>query len=288
MDRNDYTDPQCPFCTDQFKETPPVHQVNVTRVVEKLDDDFSRNDYAAAERHLRYWIGEAEQGHDDRGLLSLKNELMGLMRKLGRGEEAQKAAGEALALVDRIGFGDTVTAGTTFVNAATVYKAFGRSAEAIPIYEKAAAIYERELSDGDMRLGSLYNNMGLALADLAVDAAENGRMDEAGEYYDRADAAYAAALRCMKSAESGSQEMAITYLNMADLLSARYGFDQAEDRIYECLGQARTLLDDPKLEHDGYHAFICEKCAPTFGYYGLKSFEDELKERAEKIYSENR
>ena len=198
MDRNDYTDPQCPFCTDQFKETPPVHQVNVTRVVEKLDDDFSRNDYAAAERHLRYWIGEAEQGHDDRGLLSLKNELMGLMRKLGRGEEAQKAAGEALALVDRIGFGDTVTAGTTFVNAATVYKAFGRSAEAIPIYEKAAAIYERELSDGDMRLGSLYNNMGLALADLAVDAAENGRMDESGEYYDRADAAYAAALRCMK------------------------------------------------------------------------------------------
>ncbi len=284
MDRNDYTDPQCPFCTDQYKDVPPVHPVDVARITDRLDADLAKNDYAAAERHLRYWIAEAENGRDARGLLSLKNELMGLMRKLGREKEALAAADEAMSLIKQIGLEDTVTAGTTYVNTATVYKAFGRAAEAIPIYEKAAAIFERELHDGDMRLGSLYNNMGLALVDMAV-AADGPSLAET--YYERADKAYAGALRCMSKAEQGAQEMAVTYLNMADELSARYGFENAEDAIYECLEKARELLDDPELVRDGYHAFICEKCAPTFGFYGLGAFEKELAERARSIYEAN-
>ena len=36
----------------------------------------------------------------------------------------------------------------------------------------------------------------------------------------------------------------------------------------------------------GYYAFVCEKCTPTFEYYGYFLTAEALKETAEKIYRE--
>ena len=60
FDFTDYTDPICPFCTDQFQKQPPVHPIPISRVLEKLDEHLGRNDYSSAEKHLLYWLGEAE------------------------------------------------------------------------------------------------------------------------------------------------------------------------------------------------------------------------------------
>ena len=48
FDFTDYTDPICPFCTDQFQKQPPVHPIPISRVLEKLDEHLGRNDYSAA------------------------------------------------------------------------------------------------------------------------------------------------------------------------------------------------------------------------------------------------
>lgn len=272
MDKIDYTDPQCPFCVDGYRDEPTVHPIDVSSAIAKIDEQLHKNDVAGAERTLNFWIGEARLGCDDRGLLSLKNEQMGMLRKQeGRRDEAIAAAEEALALIEKIGFEDTITAATTYVNAATVYKTFNMPEKSMPLFEKARPIYERELTDGDMRLGSLYNNMALALVDLE-------RWDEAEQNYRRA-------LGVMEKAPHGRQEQAITYLNMADLLFARDGMREAELEILEYIDRAKTLLDDPSIPQDGYHAFVCEKCAPSFGFYGFSGLQRHFEEKADRIYA---
>ena len=202
MDFTDYTDPICPFCTDQFKKQPPVHPIPTGRVLEKLDEHLGKNDYDSAERHLLYWLGEAEDGRDRHGMLTIENELMGLYRKTNRKEKALESVKEALSLVDELKLNNAVVAGTTYTNAATVYKAFTMPEESIKLFEQAKTIYEKELSSDDSRLGGLYNNLGLTLTDLK-------RFDEAVKYYSKA-------MKVMSQNKNGELEIAIYMKQSSD------------------------------------------------------------------------
>jgi tetratricopeptide (TPR) repeat protein len=241
------------------------------RILSKLDEYLHRNDYAAAERHLLYWLGEAEQWGDGGTELTVRNELMGLYRKLGREQDALNSANAALSKIDELGVAEQVGSATSYINAATVYKAFGRASDAIPLFERARIIYERELDCDDARLGGLYNNMALALIDLS-------RFDEARELYSRA-------IEIMM-ANGGELEVAITYLNMASAAESELGLLDADETICDLLDKARELLENA-TERDGYYAFVCEKCASVFDYYGQFLYAKELEERARRIYEGN-
>lgn len=273
MDFTDYTDPICPFCTDQFKKQPPVRPIPTQRVLEKLDEHLGRNDYDSAERHLLYWLDEAKDGRDKHGMLTVENELMGLYRKTNRKENALESVRKALDLIDELKLGSAVVAGTTFTNAATVYKAFAMPEESIELFEKAKEIYEKELQSDDPRLGGLYNNLGLTLTDLK-------RFDEAEEYYNKA-------INVMSNNKNGELEIAITYLNLCDLNEAKLGSEQSEKIIDEYIEKAYELLNRDYLPRNGYYAFVCEKCAPTFGYFGRFLYQKELSDRARSIYERN-
>ena len=273
LSREDYTDPQCPFCTDQYQKEPPVRSIPSARVIEKLDEFLGRNDYEGAERLLLYWLKEAELGRDLRGEFQIRNELMGLYRKLGKEERAMENADLALALAEKAGIKDTVGAATAYLNAATVQKAFGKAREAIPYFEKAKEIYEKNLNPTDPKFAGLYNNMGLALVDL-------GRFQEARALYEKA-------VAIMLNTENGEPEAAVTYLNLANLEEAENGLENASEAIDACLSSARELLEAKSLPRDGNYAFVCEKCAPTFGYYGHFAYAAELTERAKAIYERN-
>lgn len=273
MEVTDYTDPQCPFCTDAYKKE-SVKPIDVRRVIEKLDEYLGANDYVGAERHLKYWEEEARQGNDKRGLFSLSEEFMGLYRKLGRKEEALAATARAIGLIDELDLRGTVGAATALLNAATVYKAFGAAEKGIPLFEEARAVYEKELDPSDDRLAGLYNNYALALADLAR--------------YDEARALYAAALDIVSREEEKSPEAAITELNLASLAEAQYGLEGAEKEIEEHLARAEKFLKKEGVRHDGNYAFVAEKCAPVFGYYGWFGAEAELKAESKRIYGESK
>ena len=266
----DYLEPTCPFCVDTYQKDRPVHRIDLCRMMEKLDEHLGRNDYAAAERHLDFWLSEARFNNDDQGALSVLNELMGLHRKCGHEVQAMEAVREGLSLLDSLDLEGTVTAGTTFVNAATVYKSFGKAADALPLYRKAQEIYEQHLSQEDGRLGGLYNNMALAL----VDEKQYG---EARRYYEKA-------LAIMANVRYGQLEQAITYLNLADLATAELGLLESEDQVNNYLDRAEALLETPEVPRNGYYAFVCEKCAPTFRYFRRFAYADELKQRSDAIY----
>lgn len=238
------------------------------RVLSKLDEYLHKNDYSSAERHLLYWLSEAESASDHRIELLVRNELMGLYRKQGMKEQALDCVSRSLKKIDELDIGTQVGSATTFLNCATVYKAFEMADIAIPLFEKAKLIYESQLDASDGRLGGLYNNMALALVDL-------DRFSEAYELYNKA-------IGIMKGNKS-YLEVAITTLNIATATEKELGIEDACEKIEKYLSDAKELLEGWE-NRNGYYAFVCEKCSSVYGYYGHFAYENELNERARRIY----
>ena len=266
----DYAEPRCLLCGDPFGAEPGFRAIPQERVVEKLNEYMSRRDYAGAERHLNYWLEEATLGRDENGELLLCNELVGHYRKTGEKEKAFQNAQRALDLVRELNYGDSVSGATTWVNAATAYSAFGEQETALALFRKARAVYEARPETRPGLLGGLYNNMALCYTAL-------GRYEEAFALFEKA-------MDVMGRVPAGALEQAVTCLNMADAVAAQQGLERGEGRITELLDRAETLLHDPAVPHDGYYAFVCEKCAPGFAHYGWFAASQELKKAAEEIY----
>lgn len=233
------------------------------RIREKLDMYMSRRDYPGAERHLQYWLQDARACGDNRGELMVLNELIGHYRKTGEGDRSLSCADAALKLLDEMDFIGSISEGTTCVNIATALCAFGEYMRGLRLFERARAVYEAVAATEPQLLGGLYNNMALCYVSL-------GRYDEALELYEKA-------MLQMAHMPYGALEQAITCLNMADLIEARDGMEAGESQIY-------ALLDTEGVPHDGYYAFVCEKCAPTFEYYGYFADAQRYSQTSRSIY----
>ncbi len=243
------------------------HTIPVSRILEKVDGLFDKNQAPEAGRVLVYWRDEAIALGDKRGELALENELVGYYRKQNDCTHGLQSVARALTLVEELQQGDLASGATIFLNCATAYKAFDRAADALPLYARAEAIYKQTLSETDARFGGLYNNMALALVDM-------GRFAEA-------ETAYQKALAVMGTVPGGAAESAITYINLAHLYEA-WGKPTA---IPACLEQAYALLQSDTLVHNGYYAFVLEKCAPSFGYFGNTEAYETFKKEADRIYA---
>ena len=57
-----------------------------------------------------------------------------------------------------------------------------------------------------------------------------------------------------------------------------------KEKIDPCMQEALRLLQDDSLVHNGYYAFVCEKCAPSFLYFGYESAGKELEATAKELY----
>ncbi len=266
----DYAEPRCLLCDEPYGATPDVRSVPQGRIIDKMNDYMSRNDYAGAERHLLYWLNEALLGNDKRGELMIRNELIGHFRKTGNREGAYENAALALKLLDELNFSGDRSAGVTYVNIATAYNAFGDNEKSFEIFKMAQAAFEQMREPENDLLGGLYNNMGLTLSALT-------RYGEALEYFDKA-------LKCMEKIKNGELERAITYLNMADTYTASMGAEAAESKVFDLLDKAYDLLNTESVPKDGYYAFVCEKCAPSFSFYGYFAAASELSRKAKEIY----
>ncbi len=271
IDKFDYTEPTCPLCDgkDFYYPQPdlPIDRIPVSRIIEKADSFFAKNDYISAGKLLEYWKSEAIALKDKSGELAMESELIGYYRKQGEREKCLASVDRALELTEELKQGDMASGATIYINCATAYKAFGLAEKAIPLYEKAKEIYFKVLPEGDGRFGGLYNNMALALVDL--------------ERYEEAESAYYAALSVMEKIKGGEAEAAITYVNLAHMYDTLGNLG----KIGECMEKAYALLHSESLPHDGYYAFVLEKCAPSFGYFGDTAAYEEFKKESERIYA---
>ncbi len=271
IDKFDYAEPNCPLCDGESfyypKKDEPLGHIPVDRIISKVDCLFDKNDYKEAGRLLVYWRDEAVSLKDRGGELAMESELVGYYRKQNDKLNGLESVCRALALCEELGQGDMASGATVYINCATAYKAFGMAEQAMPLYERAEQAYKRLLSDNDPHSGGLYNNMALALVDLE-------RLEEAEQ-------AYMKALEVMRKADDGELECAITYINMAHM----YELSDRGERIENCMQKAYSLLHCERVRRDGYYAFVLEKCAPSFAYFGDEDTYKMLKARAEEIYA---
>ncbi len=270
LDKFDYEEPNCPLCGGKEFYDPepgaPLGRIPVGRIIEKIDALFDKKDDESVGRLLVYWRDEAVALRDRQGELAMESELVGFYRKQNDRENGLRSVSRALALVDALDQMDLSSGATILINCATAYKAFGMAEAVLPLYHRAQEVYHRILAPGDPRLGGLYNNMALALVDL-------GR-------YEEAEAAYRTALTVMEQLPNGQAEAAITYINLAHL----YETLGRSDAIAICMSKALTLLRSDSLPHDGSYAFVLEKCAPSFGYFGDTATYESMMKEAKSIY----
>lgn len=263
--KDDFAIRPCKTCSN------PV-PIDMERIKKKLDIHFDKKEFDQAERLINYWIVEAKNGENKRAELDLQNEYMGFLRKMNRRDDAIAHAERAATLVRELKLDRTVGGATVFLNVATVYKAFGNPNAAMSYFSKTKEVYDQNLKDDDKLFAGLYNNMALAAVDM--------------KQYDAAENLYNKAIEIMKNIKDGELDTAISYLNYADLIYAKYKADVSEDyskygdRIESCVNEAWRLLNVETIPHDEYYRFVCEKCASSFGFYGFFMYENELKKRA--------
>ncbi|MBR3642196.1 MAG: hypothetical protein IKN57_01690, partial [Parasporobacterium sp.] len=77
--------------------------ISIPRVLDKLDAYLSKNQYRAADNHLRYWLTEADALGDTRSAFAILNEMIGLYRKCGMRQEGLKACERILQLIPEAG-----------------------------------------------------------------------------------------------------------------------------------------------------------------------------------------
>ncbi len=245
-------------------------EIPIRAVIEKLDGHLNREQYQQANRLLHDWLKEARALNDRRGELSLLNEMMGLSRRLQNAEEGLASVKRGFWLIDELGLAEQTCAGTVWLNGATTLKAFGRANEAVIYYHMAKENYCHNIKPNDPLMGGLYNNYALALADL--------------DNFERAITYFQHAIQIMAQKPGGELDIAVTLMNLAELYDH---MGEQEELIETCLQQALQNLNQPDLTHDGNYAFVCRKCAPTFGYFGWFKEKEELNIRADRIYEGN-
>ena len=244
--------------------------ININTLISELDYLLSKNEYLSARDFLEKWVEASHNQNDNKALFSLCNECIGLYRKIGEKENCYKYCTRTLDLLKVLNIENTVTGATAYTNCATAYKAFGEAEKSIPLFEKAVSLYEALLPLDDPKLAGLYNNFALALVDL--------------KEFEKALKLYKKAIEVLNKNPLFNLDQAVSYLNMANLYEAQKGLENACEEIDVLLDKAQVVLDEKYSETDGNYAFVCEKCAPTFGYYGRFLYENELKKRARVIY----
>ncbi len=248
-------------------------RVPTMRVISKLDECFSKNDLDGARRLLSYWESEARAIGDRRGLLEILNEQIGFFRRTNEETPALNAVNEALEIINAENIEGTVSAATIMINAATTLKAFGKVLESEPIYDSALKIYINEGVTG-FRLAALYNNMASAKAEI--------------KKYKAAENFYIKAMDILKSENAHTPEIAVSLVNLAHLYYDMETSGQAASHTpEETMEKALDILNSPEIPRDGNYAFICSKCAPSFGFFGYFVTENELLKRTEDIYEGN-
>lgn len=272
LDPFDYKEPACALCGGEaFYNYDPNKQqgrIPVDAVICKLDACLAREDYTEGARILRYWVEEAQMLRDRRGELSVQNEILGLSRRVGDKTWGLSAVSRCLQLIAEIGGEGLLSTATILLNAATTSKAFDQPERALPLYDKARAVYEKELEPNDLRFAALYNNLATTLTALA-------RFDEAEENY-------RAALKVLNRNDNTQPDRAVTLVNLADLYAAK---DAPEQEIESLLQQAFALLNEPNIVPDAEYAFVCRKLSEAYGYYGFFKQARDLKERADAFYA---
>lgn len=246
--------------------------LEVQRFLNKLDECFNRNDMRGARECISFWENEARQADDERALLTILNEAVGVYRRTQKKGKALNTMQEALDLVDKLGLSDTLSGSTVYINAATTLSFLGEEEKSIALYDKAARCYIANGKTLTYEYATLLNNKAGTLNAL--------------KRYDEAEVCWKEAVDILKAEGKHDGEIAISLVMLAHLTYDRD--DTAFDATEALLDEAWDFLNSDRLVRDGNYAYVLRKCAPSFDYFQRPIEAQALRDVAKEIYESNR
>lgn len=242
--------------------------MDVNAVLHQVDEYYSRNQGAEAEKLMQSAIAEAVEAQDDEGLLQLLNELLGYYRETSQVENSLAIAKQCIGLAERMGLSGTVPYATTLLNVANAYRAAGRLEDSLQLYLQVRKIYDEKLSADDMLIASMENNLSLLFQEM-------GRFAESKDCLLRA-------LRIVEGKTGMDFELAVTHANLAS--SCLQLGQEEEARAY-----AETSVREfeaQNLEDAHYGAALSALATYHFGK-GAYAEAQEIFRRAMEIMERN-
>ena len=185
---------------------------SIDEILKELDAIYEKNQGKDAEALMLGYLDEARAEGEKSIELQLLNELIGFYREASRVEDSYRVSREAVELSLDMGLSGTIPHATTLLNVGGAYRAAGNEAEALEFYNAAGEIYKNELSEDDLLIASLENNIALVYQEL-------GDFVQAKEHLKKAVSVVRSAGRYFETPVSLSN-LAATCLELDDLETA--------------------------------------------------------------------
>jgi len=182
--------------------------MDIKKALEEYDALFGVAPPRQSYEFLDNKISEALKEGDNASAITLMNEMIGMCRDAGFKEEGLSYSDRAVSLLKTMGYEGLPEFGTTLINVANGYRAYGMYDEALKTYDRVEAIYSKHLDPMDSRLAGLYNNKSLLYQEL--------------HDYVTAATMLLKALPIIDAAEDSYVEQATTRGNLAQTLIALY------------------------------------------------------------------
>lgn len=205
--------------------------LDVRDVLQKFDSMLAEGLVSEAGLLLESEAESCRRSGDYAACVTLFNELEGFWRASGNRDKSFAAAEAALALLSSAGLEGGTDYATTLLNYATAKAAFGFADEALTLFKQAGTIYDAQLSEGDYRFASLYNNMAQSLLRMR-------KTSEAARYFDKS-------LLLLELTDDTESEKATCRVNIAFCLMAERRFDEARIRLEEAEAIFAAMADNP-------------------------------------------
>lgn len=187
-----------------------------------LSDIFAAGRTDQVSGYLRQSLSEAEAQGDRHAAVTILNEMVGYFRSISSYKDAIWAAEYAIREMKSLGYENSVSFGTTLLNAATAFRASGDGQKALELYNGTLAIYQQQLPEDDPRLAGLYNNI--------------SSLHEAAGEYGKACELLQKALGILSRSEDTRIDAATVRTNLALVLFKLH-------REPEAMNELRTALD---------------------------------------------
>ena len=222
--------------------------MNLRIFYRRLNEYYDGMKTYRAEWFLKDSLVEAKRQKHEEAVLIILNELGGFYRAMGRYSEAAPLFVDAICTLRKLGLFHTENHATTLINQATNYAVWGRTIDALELFEAARLMFETLGITVDFRIASLHNNMSIAYQDM-------------GEY-DKAVDHLKDAIAILEQLEDTQIEIATTYTNIAQCKYHDKSFDDAMkdvNRSIELFEEAGAFKDPHyavALETKGH---VCDK-----------------------------
>ncbi len=241
--------------------------MDIESILQQIDTYFAENKGEEAERLMLRSIEEAVRQQENEVLLPLLNELLGYYRETSQVENSFQVAEQALALAQQMGLEGSIPYATTLLNVANAYRAGGRLEDSLQCYQKVRQVYDKGLSQDNMLVASLENNLSLLHQEM-------GDFQQAKDCLKRA-------LEIVR-AKAADFEIAVTYANLA---STCMQLGEHEEAHYYA---GLAIADFEKMGVQDAHYGAALSAMGTY-YYREKSYEKARSffEKAARIMEAN-